>query len=216
VTLEVTKLPWKWTKKKRKAIQMVIKGLEIKEIAKSLGVSGRTIIRWKLTKEFQDEMIHQAHEYTNRKRFRRVYETGVIADQLGHQTAKHLKKLTDGELDQVGTNQLQMLLREYREFQSVERTHFGDDGVHIEHRFTFGNAKNEVAKESIGNQNFKKFLEEHMNLVPQRVLQNAQTPIEGLIAATREIMKKTNVLDQLHEEDKAIEEQERRDKDKSL
>lgn len=201
---------WKWTRKKRKAVRLIVQGWNNRRIAEELGVHRNTVRTWKATQEFRAAVITEASEYTQRTRFKRVHETGVITDQIVAQVARSFKQLKDqkGELNQTQLNAMQTFMREYREFREQERADFGDarsgGGGGLSVNFNLGGmATSDPTAGAKGAQSFKRFVEENMEKIPTGLIEQARTPGEALVLATRALVQETSILDDLYEEDKA-------------
>lgn len=199
---------WKWTKVKRKAVRMVCRGWPDTRIAKELGKHRNTIRNWKGTAEFNAAVITYAREYVNRVRFKRVHESGIIADQLASQVARQLAEVNKsdaGDVKQGNLNAMQLFLREYREFRAVERSDFGDDVRRVEGSFHVtgtGLTTGDNATGSKGAQSFKRFVEDNASTVPKRVLVGNEQ--QSLVGVARALMQGTDILNELHEEDVAL------------
>lgn len=196
---------WKWTKKKRKAIRLILRGWEHGKIAESLSIHRSTLTRWRKNQEFSAELMTKAREYMETRRFKRTHETGVIADQLAGLTAKRLSDAirSGGDPDQRELNQLQLFMREYRAFKESEKIDFGDDprggGVSV----NIGIGVSGGASSDATSQSFRAFVEEHLDKVPDNVIVNADTPQEMLLGIAETLVESTDMLDDMYEEDKA-------------
>jgi hypothetical protein len=210
------KKSWKWTKTKRKAIQFIVKGYSDTRIGKELEVHRNTLREWKKNQEFHVAILNEAREYVNRTRFKRVHETGIVTDQIAHQLGKRLLDVTKPEIDEDGNerpkqigqiemNSLQMFLREYREFRNQERSDFGDNVKRVEGKMSIGitGGDGPITLGDKGSQSFKRFVEENNDSIPQRVITSANNPQEALIEATRELIRNTDIVEDIHREDDA-------------
>jgi hypothetical protein len=150
-------------------------------------------------------VLTKAREYVGRTRFKRVRETGVIGDTLAGQIARWLVRLQgDKALSQVEINQFQVLLREYREYREQERADFGDNVKRVEGSFAVpAEPSPERASGARSAMSFKRFVEEHAHLIPPGTVERTRTPLEALVAITMELLRSTDLLDVMHEEDLA-------------
>ena len=202
---KITKRAWKWTKRKRKAVQLLVKGQPITRIADELGVHRNTIRNWRDTPEFNASVMSAAREYVNHTRYKRVHETGIITDQLARQVASKLSKLGKAEANQVDLNHLQVFLREYREFRSQERSDFGDDIKRYEGTFNVAMAGGETATPGgeASMQSFKRFVEDNAGKIPERLVTDSESAQEALVEATKVLLRETELLEDLHQEDES-------------
>jgi hypothetical protein len=198
---------WKWTRKKRKAARLIIKGWGDFKVAKALEVHRNTIANWRATPEFWSFVMAEAREYVKRTRFKRVHETGAIANQLATQAKKRLaaiNKRGDGLLHSNEINAAQMFLREYREYRDRESADFGDNVKRIEGILHVGVSDSSSGRGyAIGDkgaQSFKEFVEAHSEKLPERLIEGT-TQEEALVGITRELLRETPILDDLYDED---------------
>jgi len=194
---------WSWSKTKRKAVQLVLRGVSSVDMAKTLGVHRNTIRAWRARPEFQAEVMARAHDYANETRFRRVYETGTLASQMASRAAQVLADIDkqEGELSQGQLNRLQLFLREYREFRREERQDFGDNTHRVEGNFLV-NVTGAAIKQTSGD-SFREFLAQNADKVPERLIHSAKDPTDAIVNVTRTLIRQTDILDQLHAEDES-------------
>jgi len=194
---------WKWTKRKRRAVDLLVRGWSVRRIGEEIGASYVTVQRWKSSPEFVTAVLTRARDYVQRTRFKRVHETGLITDHLLAQIARCFARLNDGGLlTQAEVNRLAMLLREYRAFRSEERDDFGDDVRKVEGHFAFGITQPiRPSGERIGDMSFKQFFEANSDKIPTEVFERSKTVAEALVLATRELIKNTDIVDQLFDEE---------------
>lgn len=202
---------WKWTKKKRAAIKLILQGRTDVSIAEQLGIHRHTVRNWKRHPEFHAEVMTAAREYVNRKRFQRVSETGIITDQLAAQVVTRLneimnrgKKGKPGAVAQADINALQLFMREFREFRSHERADFGDDVKRVEGRLQiFGDDSGAVPKSTKAAQSFKQFVEQHADKLPERIITSATNAQDAILSVARELLQQTEIVNEIFEEEEA-------------
>lgn len=215
-TPATSKKGWKWTPKKREAIRLLLQGKTYKAIAKKLGYNEKTIRRWRQTPEFHAELLTKAREYADQHQYKRAFETGLLTDQLATMAASKMAAITeeDGGPGQVDINELQLYLREYREFKDSEKTDFGIDprgragsggGVHVNVGIGVGSGAPPGSDTGAkGSESFKSFIEANLGKVPQRVISDAKTPQQALLGIAEALVEETDVIEELYEEDMAM------------
>jgi hypothetical protein len=210
---------WKWSKRKRKAVRLVARGYPDTRIADELGAHRNTIRLWRRTAPFWLAVMAEAREYVNRTRFKRVYETGLLTDQLASQVAQRMAMLNrlpaGAALSQSDVSSLQLFLREYREFRSREATDFGDNVRRVEGQINldFGAQAAVVDQQVIEQGTFHDFIERHVAKIPERLVTSATSVQAALVGVTRELLCETNVLEALESEDAGLLKEARRGAD---
>lgn len=210
---------WKWTKRRRQAARLVVQGMSDSGVAKEIGVHRCTVFWWRHRAEFMNYVMELARDYVTQRRFKRVHETGMLADHLYSESLRRMADLAERSLapevittkkgqTAIRTNMtrdetfaLQTFLKEYREFRGQERADFGDDVKRFEGVLKLtadGTPKREGLTGSAGAQSFQDFLAEHADKLPQRALTDPQTT---LIETTRDLVRTTGILDAMAEEE---------------
>lgn len=111
---------WKWSKKKKEAFSLLMKGLAITDVASKIGAHRNTLSLWMKAPEW----VAEAQKYVGEKqlstKLRRLTMTTAIADQLA---AKSVKALEEEDIDPSTAG---LMLRSHLEYVRAERDLFGD------------------------------------------------------------------------------------------
>lgn len=210
--------PWVWSKSKRRAVELLCKGVSKTQIAEVLGKGRRTIIRWSQDPVFRAACEEWASEEMRKRRGKRIHSIGVISDTVTRILNKHLKhmdeKIGGGQsLSKEGIQQLSMLFRENREMFNQQRQDFGDNVDRKDHRVSFqifpgpgqvpGVTETErqqaLKAAEVGGQSFESYLKSHGD--PALLKLPANNPTQALVTVGRALAADSVLLDALFEED---------------
>lgn len=199
---------WSWDKKKRIAFRMTLEGAGPGDIAKKIGVHRNTIRNWSRSQEWLKELRDRIQEKQLSTKLRRLDVHEVLTDQLSTQAARAIA-------GQIPSFQLTgTYLKEYREYVKAERELYGET-------MKGGGGGNQAPQGPLVNINmgsqteaqasdaateldsiaFKEFLKS--GTADGEVI-NATTEQDAIVLKTRELLRKTDLLDKIHEADKKV------------
>jgi hypothetical protein len=203
-----------WTPEKEKVFTHISAGYPKSLVAQQVGVHRNTITRWIADAVFQRRMIEQSSDIQESAKQRRVQETIKITDKLARIANRHLDSL-DKPVDQATGAQrvanfeeiraTTALLAEYRDFREQERDDNGERYVQKHQHAISGKVEHNVL---VTHASFKGFLEETIakGVIDTTALEGL-TPEDMLTALTTQALLRTDILDELTEEDAQIKSQ---------
>ena len=203
---------FKWSKKKRKAVRLLMEGKSNKQVARTLSLNEKTIRRWKSTPEFTAEYVMRRREHLEQHTNKDITHAALLKDQMASMAAGQIADIqkskdagqrtaTQGQL-----NALQLYLREFRELKTTHRQDHGIDprggGSSINVNVGIGMGPEGAPTTPVGSRSFKSFVDEHREKLPERVV--ARTPLEGLLNIAEELVNNTEMIEDLHKEEQDL------------
>jgi len=200
-----------WTKQKRVAFRKVMEGIPILQIAKQIGVHRNTIHNWLGTVEWQKEMQVRVHSKQLSTKLRSLSRFDDLAEKV---TTAALDALEGDEHGRLNPTLVGVLLKESREVTRTERELYGENmrpgtgsanapqvpaiNINIGRGASTPGTEGE-ASNALDEISFRDFL---LHVTKPGETIEAKDNDDALVLKTRAMLQETDVLDQLHEDDK--------------
>ncbi len=118
---------FRWTRSALDAVVLLASGDTILGVSEKIGKSVRVIKRWLKNEEFANAVLEERGRVIKQIGHRSLSEITSVADRL---LAKIRAILAKKRVSKEGLRKLQLFLREYREYRTMERLEVGDfDGL---------------------------------------------------------------------------------------
>lgn len=201
----VSKAPsrrWKWTKKKKEALNYLMKGHSVTDVASKVGAHRNTIMLWMKAPEWSAEAQRWVGEKQVSTKLRRLTMTTAIADQLA---AKSVKALEDDEID---PSQAGLVLREHLNYVKAERDLFGENDQQAPHgpgtalHIHLGAPGQPAPVNSEVQATAVMAFRDFMSKYDPALAVVARSPQEAAALLAEKVLQESNLLDTIREEDR--------------
>lgn len=196
---------WKWTPKKREALNLMLSGGTVTQVAERVGVHRNTLTNWTKTPAWLAEQKRYIEEEQISSRLRRVKTTAIIADKLGAKALSELSK----DLKEIDPTRAGLMLREHLNYTKSERDLYGENGqpqggpgtaININVGGPNGTPLPSTEHQATALTSFTQFLEAY----DPALAVVAHSPQEAAALMAEKVLQESNLLDTIREEDREV------------
>lgn len=194
---------WKWSPKKREALNLLLSGGTVTQVAERVGVHRNTLTNWTKTHAWLQEQKRYIEEEQISSRLRRVKTTAVIADKLGAKALGELSK----ELSEIDPTRAGLMLREHLNYTKSERDLYGENqqgqggpgtAININLGGPNGAPLPSAEHQATALTSFTQFLAAYDPVLAVV----AHSPQEAAALLAEKVLQESNLLDTIREEDR--------------